>query len=110
MSKTPFALTGLWSWAKVLLLAKDFKHLQLLMHAEFANYYRGESLFSPTEWMNVHLNMPGLEIEWLYDDSKPNYRISALDYFEYPEQLIERIYSYGGQQWVLAIQLFLVAG
>ena len=52
-------------------------------------------MFSPTEWMNVHLNMPGLEIEWLYDDSKPNYRISALDYFEYPEQLIERIYSYG---------------
>lgn len=87
---------GLWSWAKVLLLAKDFEHLQLLMHAEFANHYRGESLFSPTEWMNVHLNMPGLEIEWLYDDSKPNYRISALDYFEYPEQLIERIYSYGG--------------
>ncbi|WP_418742668.1 hypothetical protein, partial [Enorma massiliensis] len=33
---------GLWSWAKVLLLAKDFRHLQLLMHAEFANHYRGE--------------------------------------------------------------------
>lgn len=87
---------GLWSWAKVLLLAKDFEHLQLLMHAEFANNYRGESLFSPMEWMNVHLNMPGLEIEWLYDGSKPNYRISALDYFEYPEQLVERISAYGG--------------
>lgn len=87
---------GLWSWAKVLLLAKDFRHLQLLMNAEFANYYRGKVLFSPFEWMNIHLNLPGLDIEWLYDGSEPNYKINALDYFEYPEQLVERIYAYGG--------------
>lgn len=29
--------TALWAWARVLLLVKDFKHTQLLMHAEFAN-------------------------------------------------------------------------
>ena len=87
---------GLWSWAKVLLLAKDFRHLQLLMHAEFANHYRGESWFVPFVWMNIHLNLPGLEIEWLRDCSRPNFEIHSLDYFENPEQLVERIYAYGG--------------
>ena len=88
---------GLWSWAKTLLLAKDFRHAQLLMHADFANTYRGEKgCFCPFVWMNIRLNLPGLDIEWLYDDSRPNYKLYALDYFENPEQLVERIYAFGG--------------
>lgn len=87
---------GLWSWAKVLLLAKDFRNLQLLMHAEYANYFRGESWFSPFEWMNMHLNLPGFEINWSYDGPKQTYEIISLNYFENPEQLVERFYAFGG--------------
>lgn len=87
---------GLWSWGKVLILAKDFRSLQLLMHADYANLYRGREWFNPFVWMNIRLNMPGLDIEWLFDDSEPNYKIYELDYFDNPMQLVERIYTFGG--------------
>lgn len=88
--------SALWSWAKILLLAKDFKHAQLLLHAEFANYYRGETWFNPFEWMNVHLNLPGTNIEWTNDGSRPNYKITSPNRFENSEQLVEKIMAYGG--------------
>ena len=93
--------TSLWAWARVLLLAKDFKHAQLLMHAEFANDYRGVQLFNPFIWMNVRLNLPGFEVNWLYDGSVPNYEVYGVNWFDDPKQICERISSLGndGGYW-----------
>lgn len=88
--------TALWAWARVFLLAKDFRSAQLLMHADFASEYRGEQLFNPFEWINVRLMLPGLQIDWLNDGSIPRYDIYALDYLEDPYQLVTKISELGG--------------
>ncbi len=87
---------ALWSWAKVLLLAKDFEHAQLLMHLEFANNNRGIVRFNPFEWMNLHLNLPELDVNYLFDGSKPGYELYNVSYFDDPRQLVDRILEYGG--------------
>ena len=87
---------ALWSWAKTLLLAKDFRHAQLLMHAEFANSNRGTTLFNPFEWINLHMNLPELSVDYLFDGSKPGYQIYGLNYLDNPQQVIGRIAEYGG--------------
>ena len=87
---------ALWSWAKVMLLAKDFEHAQLLMHMEFANNNRGIVGFNPFEWMNLHLNLPELDVNYLFDGSKPGYELYNVSYFDDPQQLVDRILEYGG--------------
>lgn len=93
--------TALWAWTRVLLLAKDFKHAQLLMHVEVANDYRGVQLFNPFIWMNVRLNLPGFEVNWLYDGSVPNYEVYGVNWFDDPKQICDRISSLGndGGYW-----------
>ena len=93
--------TALWAWSRTMLLAKDFKSAQLLMHAEVANDYRGVRVFNPFAWMNVRLNLPGFEVEWRYDGSVPNYEIYGVNWFKDPRQLVERICSLGndGGYW-----------
>lgn len=93
--------TALWTWARVLLLAKDFRHAQLLLHAECASEYRGVQLFNPFVWMNIRLNLPGFEVNWLHDGSVPNYEIYGVNWFDNPKQLAERIRTLGndGGYW-----------
>lgn len=92
--------TALWAWARVLLLAKDFKHVQMLMHAEFANDHRGTRLFNPFLWMNVKLNLSGTM--YVYDESITNYRTQDLNWFKDPKQIVDCIRSLGngGDFWM----------
>ena len=88
--------TALLAWAKTLLLAKDFRHAQLLMHAQFANDYRETAQFDPFIWMNLHLDPPELEVNHLFDGSSPGCEVHAASYFEDAGELVESIARFGG--------------
>lgn len=88
--------TAFSAWAKTLLLAKDFRRAQLLMHVQFANDNRGAEQFNPFIWMNLNLNLPELDVRYLFDGSSPGYEVNAVSYFDDPQQLVERIAHFGG--------------
>lgn len=93
-----------WSWAKVLLLSKDFKYAQMLMHVAYAGERRGTRTFNPFYEMNSRLQLPGFGIDMDVENIEQYYDVPlgrnnpviSLNYFEDPQQLVNRIFTYGG--------------